>query len=137
MAANMDIKKSIKNEEKSFEEEKMIREDENIENNDINIGIFSFESGIDLDNFLSKKIEGLKDLDNLELDYKDKNKNGEQEIKKKNLSKNQSKKKFQGPEEILEILKKAWEEKKSPFKRLIKPKHFSLEGKILFYSPNN
>ena len=132
MAANIDIKKSIKNEEKSFEEEKMKEEDENIENNDINIGIFSFESDIDLDNFLSKKLDGLKDLDNLELDYKDKNKNGEQEIKNY-----QCKKKFQGPEEILEILKKVWEEKKSPFKRLIKPKHFSLEGKILFYSHNN
>ena len=39
-------------------------------------------------------------------------------------------------EEIFEIIKKAWGDKtlkfkKSPFKRLLKPKQFSLDGRIL------
>lgn len=124
-----------------FQKEEMKINDESFENNEFYELNDSFESDIDLENFLSKKIEGLYEVDNL-LDNSDESKNEEKkevEGETENLNNNKEKednKRAKALEEIIEIFRKSLGDKtfrfiKSPFKRLLKPKKISLAGRIL------
>ena len=128
MNSNLNISFINKSENKCFQTKQIIPEEETdgiIQDNELN---FSFDDDIELESFLSKKFDGLNELNNL-LDNVEENKI-EQNIEKENN------KNIHGSEEILEIIKRAWGDKSyrfqnSPFKRLIKPKKFSLEGRII------
>ena len=120
-----------KNEDHSFEKEKSDEVNDNFDLKRLSSYKFPFDEHMDLDNFLSKKIDEMVEVDFI-CDF-EKNENE----KEKNIEIEKiSKKHIKGYEEILGILKKAWGDKNltfknSPFKRLIKPKQLSLDGKIL------
>jgi hypothetical protein len=124
-----------------FQEEQIKINDESFESTELNEFNYSFEKEIDLENFLSKKMDGLYEVDH-PLEDVDVNKNGGNIENKEiieNLDKNAEKEKnknAKAPEEILVILRKALGDKtlrfiNSPFKSLLKPKKFSLTGRIL------
>ena len=121
--------KNIKNQDKEGQEEQMKSNQQNI-NRELNDNNFLFDKKVDIEKFLSQKFEGLNEIDNFLLNFKEKN-NEIKEEKKYNKNK-------KGCEEIFEILKKSWYEKslkfKSPFKILYKPKKFSLEGRIIIFN---
>ena len=141
---NPDLNISIvnKNEINSFKQKQIVPEEENDEIDLINGFAFSFYNDIELANFLSMKFEGLNELDNYE-DNKNENniilKNTIEDLNQKEIENNRT---IKGQEEILEIIKRAWGDKtyrfkNSPFKRLIKPKKFSLVGRILLKVTEN
>ena len=124
-----------------FQKEEIKINDENFENNVLKELNDSFENDIDLEKFLSKKIEGLYEVDNL-LDNSEESKNEEKKEVKgvvENLNNNKEKednKRVKALEEIINIFRKSLGDKtfrfiQSPFKRLLKPKKISLAGKIL------
>ena len=122
MKRNIDI---ISNENESFPQ------NQSLEENEVEIEQFNeFNNDINLENFLSQKLNTLNDFIN---------NNEESLIENKNedLNQNKEKENIKGLEDILEIIRKAWGDKtyrikKTPFKRLTKPKKISLTGKILF-----
>ena len=118
-----------------LQEENISINDKYIENNDINFLDISFEKEMDLEYFLSKKIEGLLETDNL-TDYYDKREKESQEILDNKNNTNEKEEENiinkKGSEEIINIFRRAWGDKKSPFKRLMKPKKLSLNGRILY-----
>ena len=124
-----DTIKNIKNQDKEGQEEQMKSNQQNI-NRELNDNNFLFDKKVDIEKFLSQKFEGLNEIDNLLVNFKEKN-NEIKEEKKYNKNK-------KGCEEIFEILKKSWYEQslkfKSPFKILYKPKKFSLEGRIIIFN---
>ena len=103
---------------------------------------FPFGNDIDLEVFLSKKIDEFNELDNFIDNYEKNKKEDDNEIKEiveeleYNERKKQKNKDIKGIKEILEIIRKS-HLKKSPFKRLKKPKKFSLDGRILFNITTN
>ena len=124
-----------------FQEEQIKINDESFESTELNEFNYSFEKEIDLENFLSKKMDGLCEVDH-PLEDVDVNKNGGNFENKEiieNSYKNAEKEKnknTKATEEILVILRKALGDKtlrfiNSPFKSLLKPKKFSLTGRIL------
>ena len=132
-----------RNENRFFQEEQLKIIDENIENIEINDYNYSFEKEIDLENFLSKKMEGINEIDN-SLEVCDENNNGDnskikksnENVDKKKEIENEKNTNAKAPEEIIVILRKALGDKtlrfiNSPFKSLLKPKKLSLTGKIL------
>ena len=132
-----------RNENRFFQEEQLKIIDENIEKIEINDDNYSFEKEFDLENFLSKKMEGINEIDN-SLEVCDENNNGDNnKIKESNENvdknkeiENEKNKNAKAPEEIIVILRKALGDKtlrfiNSPFKSLLKPKKLSLTGKIL------
>lgn len=130
MKKNIDI---IINENESFPQKQSLEENE-LEIEQFNEFNNSFQNDIKLENFLSQKLNGLNDF----IDNNDENIN---ENKIEDSNQNREKENIQGLEEILEIIRRAWGDKtfrikKSPFKRLIKPKRFSLAGRILFMTDN-
>ena len=134
MNSNLNISFINKSENKCFQPKQIIPEEEADEISQVNELNFSFDDDIELESFLSKKFDGLNELNNL-LDNVEENKI-DQNIEKENN------KNINGSEEILEIIKRAWGDKtyrfqNSPFKRLIKPKKFSLEGRILLNFRDN
>ena len=141
MIDSINIKEISEREEKWYQEKENPEEDECFMENQIKFMNFSIGNDMDLNNFLSKKFEGLKEYDNsMENIYEENKYKNNKEIQlNEDINKNEekeNKKKEKGSEEIFEIIKKAWGDKtlkfkKSPFKRLIKPKIFSLEGRIL------
>ena len=141
MSNNINIRDVPKIEEKWIQENQSPEGDECFEENQIKFVNFSIENDIDLDNFLSQKFEGLNEYDNLIENNYEENKNEEneeiQQIEEMNKNEEKENKKNEhASEEIFEIIKKAWGDKtlkfkKSPFKRLLKPKQFSLDGRIL------
>ena len=96
------------------------------ENNHTNFLDISFEKEMGLEYFLSKKLEGLLENDVL-TDIKDKE--SIDNLSDKKGKENRINKK--GFEELLDIYKRVWGDKKSPFKRFVKPKKLSLNGRIL------
>ena len=124
-----DTIKNKKNQDKEGQEEQMKSNQQNI-NRELNDNNFLFDKKVDIEKFLSQKFEGLNEMDNLLVNFKEKN-NEIKEDKKNNKNK-------KGCEEIFEILKKSWYEQslkfKSPFKILYKPKKFSLEGRIIIFN---
>ena len=141
MIDSINIKEISETEEKWYQEKENPEEDECFMENQIKFMNFSIGNDMDLKNFLSKKFEGLNEYDNsIENIYEENKYKNNKEIQLiEDINKNEEKEnknKEQGSEEIFEIIKKAWGDKtlkfkKSPFKRLIKPKLFSLEGRIL------
>ena len=141
MSNNINIRDVPKIKEKWIQENQSTEGDECFEENQIIFVNFSIENNIDLDNFLSKKFEGLNEYDNLLENNYEENKNEDneeiQQIEDLNKNEEEENEKIEhASEEIFEIIKKAWGDKtlrfkKSPFKRLIKPKKFSLDGRIL------
>ena len=132
-----------KNEDRFFQKDQTKTIEESFENNQLNEFNYSFEKEIDLENFLSKKMEGINEIDN-SLENVNENNNGDiNEIKGliENSDKNKEKEKEKNksnetPEEILIIYRRALGDKNlrfinSPFKSLLKPKKISLKGKIL------
>ena len=112
-----------------FQEENISNNDKYLENNDINFLDISFEKEMGLDDFLSKKFEGLLENDVL-------TDNGDEKVNESigNLSDKKGKENSinkKGFEELLNIYRRAWGYKKSPFKRFVKPKKLSLNGRIL------
>ena len=142
MKPDLNISIINKNEINSFKQKQIVPEEENDEIDLINGFNFSFYNDIELANFLSMKFEGLNELDNYE-DNKNENniilKNTIEDLNQKEIENNRT---IKGQEEILEIIKRAWGDKtyrfkNSPFKRLIKPKKFSLVGRILLKVTEN
>ena len=130
MKRNIDI---IKNENEFFPQNLSLDENEpEIEHfSKFNI---SFQNDIKLETFLSEKLNGLNDFIN-------NNEESQIENKKEDSNKIREKENIQGIEEIIEIIRRAWGDKtfrikNSPFKRLIKPKKFSLTGRILLMADN-
>ena len=134
--------KTDKKSNKNYQEKIILVKDdsfESIENKDLNL---SLDKNIDLEDFLSKKFDGLLEGENLMDDYEERNELGG---KMTNLNQNNEKENYrdnQGLKEILEIIRKAWCDKSlvyknTPFKRLTKPKKFSLSGRILINYPEN
>ena len=129
MKSDIDID-IIKNENESFPQKKK----ESLDENELEIehfNKFSYQNDIELETFLSKNLNGLNDFIN---------DNEESQIENKNEDSNKIREK-EGLEEILGIIKRAWGDKtfrikNSPFKRLIKPKKFSLTGRILLMTDN-
>ena len=126
MKRNIEI---IRNENESFPQNQLPEENEIEKFNE-------FNNDINFENFLSKKLIELNDFidNNQETQIQNKNEDSNQNIEKE---KEKEKDNNQGLEEILEIIRKAWGDKtyrikKTPFKRLIKPKKLSLTGRILF-----
>ena len=112
-----------------FQEGNISIKDKYFENNYINFLDISFEKEIDLENFLSKKLEGLLENDVL-------TDNGDEQVKESigNLNDKKGKENSinkKGFEELLNIYRRVWGDKKSPFKRFVKPKKLSLNGRIL------
>ena len=129
MKSDIDID-IIKNENESFPQKKKQSLDEN-ELEIEHFNKFSYQNDIELETFLSKNLNGLNDFIN---------DNEESQIENKNEDSNKIREK-EGLEEILGIIKRAWGDKtfrikNSPFKRLIKPKKFSLTGRILLMTDN-
>ena len=115
-----------------FQEDNISNNDKYFENNSVYYRDISFEKDIDLEIFLSKKIEGLLELDNLtdnleEKAYKSHELNGTSNHAKEKVNNINTK----GAEEILNIYRRVWSDKKSPFKIFLKPKKLSLNGRIL------
>ena len=143
MESDLNISNVNKNEINSFQQKQIDLKDENDEIDLINGFNFSFYNDIELANFLSMKFDGLNELDNYE---ENKNENNKEILKRaiedldpREIENNRNN---QGQEEILEIIKRAWGDKtyrfkNSPFKRLIKPKKFSLVGRILLNLTEN
>ena len=112
-----------------FQEDNISINDKYLENNDINFLDISFEKEMGLDDFLSKKFEGLLENDVL-------TDNGDEKVNESigNLSDKKGKENSinkKGFEELLDIYRRVWKDKKSPFKRFVKPKKLSLNGRIL------
>ena len=112
-----------------FQEDNISIKGKYFENNYINFLDISFEKEIDLENFLSKKLEGLLENDVL-------TDNGDEKVNESigNLSDKKGKENSinkKGFEELLDIYRRVWKDKKSPFKRFVKPKKLSLNGRIL------
>ena len=132
MKAVVSFKENCKNEEYSFVEEKSDEINEIFDYEGIKSYNFSYDKDTTLENFLSKKIDGLVEVDIRHDEFE------KSQIEEEKKSKNEeiSEKYIQSYKEILGIFKKAWGDKNlkfknSPFKRFIKPKQLSLEGKIL------
>jgi len=137
MKAVAGFKEDCKNEEYSFDEEKSDEINEIFDCEGINSYNFSYDNDMTLENFLSKKIDGLIEVDIMYDEFE--NNKIEEEKKSKNEEINE--KRIQSYKEILGIFKKAWGDKNlkfknSSFKRFIKPKQLSLEGKILLNITN-
>ena len=112
-----------------FQEDNISIKDKYFENNYINFLDISFEKEIDLENFLSKKLEGLLENDVLTDNEDEKVKESIGNLNDKKGKENSINKK--GFEELLDIYRRVWKDKKSPFKRFVKPKKLSLNGRIL------
>ena len=137
MKAVASFKEDCKNEDYSFDEEKSDEINEIFDYEGINSYNFSYDNDMTLEKFLSKKIDGLDEVDFLYDEFEN-NQIGEG---KKSKIEEFNEKHIQSHKEILGIFIKAWGDKNlkfknSPFKRFIKPKQLSLEGKILLNITN-
>ena len=112
-----------------FQEDNILINDKYSENYNINFLDISFEKEMGLEDFLSKNFEGLLENDVLTDNGVEKVKESIGNLNDKKGKENSINKK--GFEELLNIYRRVWGDKKSPFKRFVKPKKLSLNGRIL------